>query len=164
MKKLITIAQLLLIVLLPFVAKAGEKENAVKQLDYLKKEIYNLENDFIAVEAKYLSPFALKDKYSESHSKKMEKGDYYFSKKDYISSGSIFYSVYSSRKDRDFIWEESLFKLAESLFNNNNYISAVRYYEMLLTAKPNSRFQIEVLKRLIASAYFLGEYSKAIEQ
>jgi len=131
------------------------------RLSSMEKELSVLEDDFKGMEGRYLSPFVASRDYTESPSKKMEKADFYFRQKDYISSGGIYYSVFSVRKERDFIWEESLFKLAESLFLNKNYISASRYYEVLLAEKPYSRFQVEALKRLIASSYYLGEYSKA---
>ena len=127
----------------------------------MEKELTSLEDDFKGMEGRYLSPFVASRDYTESPSKKMEKANFYFHQKDYISSGGIYYSVFSVRKEKDFIWEESLFKLAESLFLNRNYISASRYYEVLLAEKPYSRFQVDALKRLIASSYHLGEYSKA---
>ena len=127
----------------------------------IERELNSLEEDFSGAEGRYLSPLTMNRDYTESPAKKIEKADFYFQRKDYISSGGIYYSLFSTRKERDFIWEEALFKLAESLFLNNNYISAARYYEMLLTDKPYSRYQIDALKRLIASAYHLGEYSKA---
>lgn len=127
----------------------------------MEKEISSLEDDFKGMEGRYLSPFVASRDYTESPSKKMEKADFYFQQKDYISSGGLYYSIFSVRKEKDFIWEEALFKLAESLFLNKNYISASRYYDVLLTEKPYSRFQVDALKRLIASSYHLGEYSKA---
>lgn len=127
----------------------------------IEREINTISEDLSGAEGRYLSPFTMNRDYNESPAKKIEKADFYFQRKDYISSGGIYYSLFSSRKEKDFIWEEALFKLAESLFLNNNYISAARYYEMLLTDRPYSRYQIDSLKRLIASAYHLGEYSKA---
>ncbi len=127
----------------------------------IERELTSIEEDFSGAEGRYLSPLTMNRDYTESPAKKIEKADFYFQRKDYISSGGIYYSLFNTRKEKDFIWEEALFKLAESLFLNNNYISAARYYEMLLTDKPYSRYQIDALKRLISSAYHLGEYSKA---
>ncbi len=132
-----------------------------KRMETINRELSSLREDFMGAEGRYLSPLTMNREYTESPAKKLEKGDYYFQRKDYISSGGIYYSLFSTRKEKDFIWEEAIFKLAESLFLNNNYISAARYYEILLTDKPYSRFQVEALKRLISAAYYLGEYSKA---
>jgi len=130
-------------------------------LDSIEQRLVSIENDFSSVEAKYLSPLVLKANYKEPSEEKIKRAEYYFKVKDYITSGSLYYSIYSSSKKRSPVWEESLHKLAESLFLNKNYISAVRYYELLFAEYPDTKYKISLLKRLISSSYKLGEYSKA---
>ncbi len=139
--------------------------NAVDQTDafnnrmaYLKKSLSDIKEESSAIEVKYLSPLTINKEYVEPVANRMKKADFYYSKGDYISSGSLFYSIVISREERDDIWEESVFKLSESLFRNRNYISAVRYYEMLLTDISNTKYKTDCLKRLIAASYHLGEY------
>lgn len=139
--------------------------NAVDQTDafnnrmaYLKKSLSDIKEESSAIEVKYLSPLTINKEYVEPVANRMKKADFYYSKGDYISSGSLFYSIVISREERDEIWEESVFKLSESLFRNRNYISAVRYYEMLLTDISNTKYKADCLKRLIAASYHLGEY------
>ncbi len=132
-----------------------------KDLFAIEGELQTLEEETSGVEGRYLAPFTVSREYHESPAKKMEKADFYFQRKDYVSAGSLYYSIVSSRKEKDVIWEEAQFKLAETLFLSNNYISASRYYDLLLAEKPYSRFQVDALKRLIAAAYHLGEHAKA---
>jgi|GEM_PF-999142 len=138
-----------------------EKVSFEEGLASINSALDSIQEEVKSAEGKYLSPLTLNREYVESAAKKLEKADFYFQKKDYVSAGSLYYSIINSRKEKDVIWEEAQFKLAETLFLNNNYISAARYYETLLKEKPYSRFQVEALKRLIASAYRLGEYAKA---
>lgn len=128
------------------------------RMAYLKKSLSDIKEESSAIELKYLSPLTINKEYVEPVANRMKKADFYYSKGDYISSGSLFYSIVISREDRDKIWEEAVFKLSESLFRNRNYISAVRYYEMLLTDISNTKYKTECLKRLIAASYHLGEY------
>ncbi len=131
------------------------------KIEKYKLELSEMQDSYVNIEGQYLSPLVLNQKTHVSASASLKKGDYYFLKKDYISSGSVYYSVFNSRQKKDFIWEEAVFKLAESLFLNKNYISATRYYEILATTMPNSRYKIKTLKRLISASYYLGEYSMA---
>lgn len=163
MKKPLCLIHIILISFCFSVLNANDdnRQKPKSGLNGLESALNEIEDEFSSIEAKYLSPLVLSKDYTEPPAQKLSKAEYYFKNKDYISSGSLYYSLFSTREEKDYIWEESIYKLAESLYLNNNYISAVRYYEMLLTEKPNSRYQVETLKRLIASAYFLGEYSKA---
>ncbi len=160
MKNLNNIFSLFLFFFLPFSLMAANVSN-ISELAEMEQSIDDMQNTLESAEGKYLSPLIVKSEISESFSQKLKRGDYFFSKKDFSISGSIYYSIFSAKKDKDFVWEEALFKLSESLFLNKNYISAVRYYEMLLTSIPGTRYQIEILKRLITASYYLGEYSKA---
>ena len=135
-----------------------EIENGISQLT---KELDEVNDQYSSAQAKYLSPLVLNSEYETPVEKKIMKAEFYFNKKDYISSGSLYYSIVISRVEKDSIWEESLFKLSESLYRNRNYISAKRYFEMLITTIPDSIHRIECLKRLISSSYYLGEYSSA---
>lgn len=140
---------------------AGVSGSLEKGLSSIEFDLKTLEEEAAGAEGRYLSPFIVSREYSESPAKKLEKADFYFQRKDYVSAGSLYYSIASGRKEKDVIWEEAQFKLAETLFLSNNYLSASRYYEALLAEKPYSRFQVDALKRLIAAAYHLGEYAKA---
>lgn len=126
-----------------------------------KQLLTDINDEYASIEIKYLSPLTINKEYIEPVANKMEKAQFYYKKGDYISSGSIFYSIIISREERDSIWEEALFKLSESLYLNRNYISAVRYYEMLISTNSNTKYKSECLKRLIAASYHLGEYSSA---
>ena len=128
------------------------------RMEYLKKSLSDIKEESSAIELKYLSPLTVNQEYVEPVANRMKKADFYYKKGDYISSGSLFYSIVISRDERDKVWEEAVFKLSESLFRNKNYISAVRYYEMLLTDISNTEYKTECLKRLIAASYHLGEY------
>jgi len=135
---------------------AGVSGSLEKGLSSIEFDLKTLEEEAAGAEGRYLSPFIVSREYSESPAKKLEKADFYFQRKDYVSAGSLYYSIASGRKEKDVIWEEAQFKLAETLFLSNNYLSASRYYEALLAEKPYSRFQVDALKRLIAAAYHLG--------
>lgn len=137
---------------------ADQTDSFSSKIDYLKKTLSDIKDESSAIEVKYLSPLTINQEYVEPITNRMKKADFYYQKGDYISSGSLFYSIVISREERDKIWEESVFKLSESLFRNRNYISAVRYYEMLLTDISNTKYKTECLKRLIAASYHLGEY------
>lgn len=134
------------------------KDTFNNRIEYLKKSLSDIKDESSAIELKYLSPLTINKEYVEPVENRMKKADFYYSKGDYISSGSLFYSIVISREERDKIWEEAVFKLSESLFRNRNYISAVRYYEMLLSDISNTKYKTECLKRLIAASYHLGEY------
>ena len=137
------------------------KQEIGASISQISKELEEINDQYSSAKAKYLSPLVLNSEYETPVEKKIMKAEFYFNKKDYISSGSLYYSIVMSRTEKDSIWEESLFKLAESLYMNRNYISAKRYFEMLITTIPESRHRIECLKRLISSSYHLGEYSSA---
>lgn len=141
-------------------AQSGNGEFA--SVKSVERDVEEVEAIFISAEKRFLSPLVVKKKRDrESYSQRLKKGRYFFDKRDYSVAGGIYYSIFANRSERDFVWEEALFMLAESLYQGRNYISASRYYEMLLAARPNTRFQVDSLKRLIASAYHLGEYSRA---
>jgi tetratricopeptide (TPR) repeat protein len=131
------------------------------KLENIKNEIDEIRNLSDEAQARYLSPLLMKTEYTEPVSNKMEKAKFYFDNKDYISSGSIYYSIVMSATERDEVWEEALYYLAESLYRNRNYISSTRYYEMLITGKPESKHRYDCLKKLIDSAYRLGNYGDA---
>lgn len=137
------------------------KEEIEVSISQISRDLEEINDQYSSAKAKYLSPLVLNSEYETPVEKKIVKASFYFSKKDFISSGSLYYSIVMSRTEKDSIWEDSLFKLAESLYMNRNYISAKRYYEMLITTIPESKYRIECLKRLISSSYHLGEYSSA---
>ena len=137
------------------------REEIETGITQLTKDLNEVGDQYSSAQAIYLSPLVLNSEYETPVEKKIMKAEFYFNKKDYISSGSLYYSIVMSRIEKDSIWEESLFKLAESLYRNRNYISAKRYFEMLINTIPESKHRIECLKRLISSSYHLGEYSSA---
>ncbi|MFO7736084.1 MAG: tetratricopeptide repeat protein [bacterium] len=133
-----------------------------RRIDILSENISAQEELLSRMEGKYLSSRMNLKSESGSAEAIMKRAEFFFEKDDYTTAESIYYSVFNSlRYDKNELWEEATFKLAESLFLNKNYISAVRYYEMLLSSKPETRFKIDALKRLITSVYHLGQYSKA---
>lgn len=149
-----------------FLEISGVQSNEIavsvdQKLDSISKELEEIESECAGAKAKYLNPLLLNRDYKEPVINKMKKADFYFNKEDYISSGSIYYSIIISQESKDSIWEEAVYKLAESLFRNRNYISSARYFEMLITDIENSKYKIESLKRLISASYHLGDYSVA---
>lgn len=155
---------LLMVLILTGVLSAQENENQNKievEITKISRDLEEISDQYSSARAKYLSPLVLNSEYEAPVEKKIMKAEFYFNKKDFISSGSLYYSIVMSRMQKDSIWEESLFKLAESLYMNRNYISAKRYYEMLITTISDSKHKVECLKRLISSSYHLGEYSSA---
>ncbi|HPS29186.1 MAG TPA: tetratricopeptide repeat protein [bacterium] len=131
------------------------------KVDSLRKALNEVSQESLEIELKYLSPLTINKEYVEPVANRLRKAEFYYQKGDYISSGSLFYSIVISREEKDSIWEQAVYKLSESLFRNKNYISAARYYEMLLTEVSDTKYKTECLKRLIASSYHLGEYSVA---
>ncbi|HSW59805.1 MAG TPA: hypothetical protein VLJ60_03345, partial [bacterium] len=162
MKKTVLFAFVFLIFFKVSGAQSNEAPLSIDQkLDSIAKELEEIESECAGAKAKYLNPLTLNRDYKEPVANKMKKADFYFDKEDYISSGSIYYSIVISQESRDSIWENAVYKLAESLFRNRNYISSARYFEMLVTDVKNSRYKIESLKRLISASYHLGDYSVA---
>ena len=83
------------------------------KLDSISKELEEIESECAGAKAKYLNPLLLNRDYKEPVINKMKKADFYFNKEDYISSGSIYYSIIISQESKDSIWEEAVYKLAE---------------------------------------------------
>ncbi len=165
MKNLLTkssFTAVLIFILFSGILSATENKN-LTDVSSIKNELSDIEDSFAAVEAKYISPLLLESDVADSYSQKIEKGDSYFNRKDYINAGTIYYSVLANRTNKDVIWEELTYKMAESLFLNGNYISAVQYYDSLITEKPYTRYLTHSLKRLITASYYLGEFQKAKE-
>jgi len=131
------------------------------QIQKVREEIAQIKIISEETQGRYLSPLIMSSDYTEPVSNKMSKAKFYYNNKDYISSGSIYYSIVMSMQEKNAVWEEALFFLAESLYHNRNYISSTRYYEMLVTGMPESKYRFDCLKRLIASSYRLGNYSEA---
>jgi len=159
-------AILFVYIVLVFLRISGDQPNETsvsidQKLDSIAKELEEIESECAGAKAKYLNPLMLNRDYKEPVLNKMKKADFYFDKEDYISSGSIYYSIVISQESKDQIWEDAVYKLAESLFRNRNYISSARYFEMLVTDVKNSKYKIESLKRLISASYHLGDYSVA---
>ncbi|HPG48077.1 MAG TPA: hypothetical protein PLI81_03285, partial [Petrotogaceae bacterium] len=162
MKKTILFVYIVLVFLKVSVAQPNETSVSIDQkLDSIAKELEEIESECAGAKAKYLNPLMLNRDYKEPVLNKMKKAEFYFDKEDYISSGSIYYSIVISQESKDQIWEDAVYKLAESLFRNRNYISSARYFEMLVTDVKNSKYKIESLKRLISASYHLGDYSVA---
>lgn len=89
---------------------------------------------------------------------KLEKGNSFFEQGDYAAAADMFYSVVALHQDKDEIRRTAVFKLAESLYNQKNYISAAKYYEMLLADGENPDYRRDCLKRLVAANYYTGSY------
>lgn len=140
---------------------SDEVPDVAAELDSIQNSLKEIDSACAANNRKYLSSDALNINYKETVEEKIEKGNYYFEKGDFATSGSIFYSVIVSYDKKDAVWFDSLYKLAESLFRNKNYISAARYYEMLITSSENADYKTVSLKRLVAASYALGNYSEA---
>lgn len=153
-------ASLLIFILFSGLLNASDSKK-ITDTDIIKDELSDIESSFAAVEAKYISPLILGTDSVVSYSQKIEKGDHYFDRKDYINAGTTYYSVLAVRPVKDIIWEELVYKMAESLFLNGNYISAVQYYDSLILEKPYTRYLVHSLKRLITASYYLGEFQKA---
>jgi len=136
-----------------FVGAAGVLDQAEASLKEIDAE---LENNL----KRYLSLNISDADYKLSPYEKMKRGDFFFGRGDFVTSASIFYSVTVSVSDNDAVKPEALYKLGESLFMQKNYISATRYYEMLVTS-GNSPFKVKALARLIFMNYSLGEYAAA---
>lgn len=161
--KFSTIILLFFSVMFLFIELAGsDTSNSFdSKVEFFKKALAEVSDESSAVELKYLSPLTINKEYVEPIANRLKKAEFYYQKGDYISSGSLFYSIVISREEKDAIWEKAIFKLSESLFRNRNYISASRYYEMLLNEISNTKYKTECLKRLISASYHLGEYSVA---
>jgi hypothetical protein len=130
MKKTILFVYIVLVFLKVSVAQPNETSVSIDQkLDSIAKELEEIESECAGAKAKYLNPLMLNRDYKEPVLNKMKKADFYFDKEDYISSGSIYYSIVISQESKDQIWEDAVYKLAESLFRNRNYISSARYFE-----------------------------------
>ena len=104
-------------------------------------------------------PFPLRERGEESLSEKMKNGNFYFEKGDYAASADLFYSVVTLHQENDDMRHTALLRLAESLYKQKNYISAIKYYEMLLEAGVKPSYKVFTLQRLIASRYYLGDYA-----
>jgi tetratricopeptide (TPR) repeat protein len=141
--------------------KVPVSENISEKLEKISEEVREVSILSQEAQAKYLSPLVINADYSEPVENKMNKARFYFNNKDYISSGSLYYSIVMSIEEKNEVWEEALYYLAESLYLNRNFISASRYFEMLVTGKPDSKYRFDCLKRLIAASYRLGNYSEA---
>ena len=107
----------------PVFSDQPEQDVVMAQLNEIKKEVSGIKILSEEAQARFLSPLIINADYSESASLKMDKARFYFDRKDYISSGSIYYSIVMSDQENSETREEALFYLAESLYNNRNYIS-----------------------------------------
>jgi tetratricopeptide (TPR) repeat protein len=154
----------LLLLCFPAVAAADSQEVpavAGSGLDQARSSLREINAEFENNLKRYLSLNISDADYKLSPSEKMKKGDFFFGKGDYSTSAGIFYSVTVSVSDSDAVKYEALYKLGESLFMQKNYVSATRYYEMLLTSHGNAGLKAKALKRLIFMSYSLGEYAAA---
>ena len=145
---------LLLLVSLPL---AAENVDISEELNSVQQSLRDIDAACAANSAKYNSNLSLAET-EKTVKEKMEKGNFYFGRGDYITSSNIFYSIFVSYEKKDQIWDEAVYKLAESLFRAGNFVSATRYFEMLIPATTNSNYKHESLKGLIMSAYLLGRY------
>lgn len=146
------------------VAAADSQEAPVAAdsgLDRAQTSLREINAEFENNLKRYLSLNISDADYKLPPSEKMKKGDFFFGKGDYSTSAGIFYSVTVSVSDSDAVKYEALYKLGESLFMQKNYVSASRYYEMLLTSSGNADLKAKALKRLIFISYSLGEYAAA---
>ena len=91
----------------------------------------------------------------------MEKGLVYFNNGDYAAAADHFYFVVELHQNNDEMRQEALLKLAESLYMRKNYVSAVKYYEMLFTTTEYQDRKAQSLKRIVESNYYLGNYAAA---
>ena len=112
-------------------------------------------------ESKYLSVNISESVGSKVVESTVKKGDFFFEKGDYASAATIFYSVVVLRSEKDSVWLDALSKLADSLMRQKNYISAIRYFEMLAVVSENEKYRIKGLKGLITASYSLGDYAAA---
>lgn len=154
----------LLFLCFPAVAAADSQEvpaAADSGLDQAQASLREINAEFENNLKGYLSLNISDADYKLSPSEKMKRGDFFFGKGDYATSAGIFYSVTVSVADSDAVKYEALYKLGESLFMQKNYVSATRYYEMLLASSGNTDLKAKALKRLIFMSYSLGEYAAA---
>jgi len=154
----------LLLLCFPAVAAADQEEvpaGAGAALDQARTSLREIDTEFENNLRRYLYLNISDADYKLQPYKKMKKGDFFFGKGDYATSAGIFYSVTVSVPDNDPVKYEALYKLGESLYMQKNYISATRYYEMLLDSYGNGSLKAKALKQLIFMSYSLGEYSAA---
>ena len=90
--------------------------------------------------------------------KKMERGNSLFEQGDYAAAADMFYSVVTLHQDNDEMRRTAVFKLAESLYNRKNYISAAKYYETLLSDTESQDYRRDSLKRMVEASYYTGSY------
>lgn len=104
-------------------------------------------------------PLPMRETGEESLSEKMKNANFYFEKGDYAASADLFYSIVALHSENDEMRHTALLRLAESLYKQKNYISAIKYYETLLEAGIKPTYKSFTLQRLIASRYYLGDYA-----
>ncbi|MCK5807826.1 tetratricopeptide repeat protein [bacterium] len=160
MSKLILLVFIFVGLLLPIQAQTVS-EFSLKEMVTAVDEA---SQEYRAETVRYLLPLATSVTTDMQHLNiKINRGDFYFKKGDYISASDIYYSIFSSQSSHNKLWEESLYKLGRALFFSENYISAMRYFELLLSAAPESMYKVDVLKDLIEAAYRMGNYDAALK-
>jgi len=153
----------LLLLCFPAVTAADPQKGSAEAESYTDRartSLREIDAEFENNLKRYLSLNISDTDYKLPLSEKIKKGDFFFEKGDYATSAGIFYSVTESVSDNDPVKPEALYKLGESLFMQGNYVSATRYYDMLMTSS-NRDLKIKALKRLILMSYSLGEYAAA---
>jgi len=133
-------------------------------LQEIESAVNDASKEYHASAVRYLLPLETSSATDMQHlNVKINRGDYYFKKGDYVSASNIYYSIFAAQSSHNKLWEESLYKLGQALFFTENYISAMRYFELLLSANSDSDYKLNVLKSLIESAYRMGDYETALQ-
>ena len=153
----------LLLLCFPAVAAADTQNGSAEGPDTLESvstSLKDVEREYENNLKRYLSLNISDADYRLPPSEKMKKGDFFFEKGDYATSAGIFYSVTLSVSDGDPVKSEALYKLAESLFRQQNYVSAMRYYENVASSSDRT-YKVKAIKRLVFISYSLGDYAAA---
>ena len=152
---------LLFFIALSATDSAGEIAGRADSTDSIRRNLREIEAICNHNMKKYI-PYTVESS-AGSWADKMEKGNFYFEKGDYVTAADLFFLVVELHPENDGDRLEALSKLAESLFRQKNYVSAAKYCEMVVSATENREYRAQCLKRIVESNYYLGNYAAAKE-
>ena len=81
--------------------------------------------------------------------------------RDYLQASIIFFDIVEAPRNRTQpVFEEALYYLADSLYQNRNFLAARRYFGELLQSYPRSKYYQDALTKVVSMALITGRHEE----
>jgi tetratricopeptide (TPR) repeat protein len=141
-------------------AEAGDpSESVAKRLTRLERLVGELSRQMIQLSASYVSVSLAPP--THELSSRLSDGQVAYYLRDYTQASIIYLDVVEEPRFKGQpAYEEALYFLADSLYQNRNFLGARRYFGELMSSYPRSKFYQDALTKVVSMALVTGRHDE----